>query len=244
MGSFGVIFKHYMKRTIRNRMNTILLFGLPLGIILINLSPMLAEGINLSEFEGVRFLVIIMTLSFQFFGSAILSEYITWDFRNEMKWRLMSAPVSNRTILMAISAVSFIMCLLPGVLVLLVMGLIFGVDLGYITVLIPVMILVCVIAILLTALLVLVVPRPKLVGGIHLGACFVIMFLSGGLIVGISDLPAVLVFFQTYGTPVSLGVQAVMHGGDIAIRNIGILGVITAVAGLIVFAITRKKALL
>jgi len=239
MNNFGVIFKHYLGRSLREKRELLLLIAIPLGIMLLNLAPALAEGIDISTMGFMPWFVAIMVLSFQFFGGGYILDYVLKDFRTDMRFRLLSAPISKGTFIFALAAANFVMTLIPGIIVLLVMMLGFGVNMGSLAVLTAIMLLVCTVSNLFAVIVVLLAPTKKLAGGIHLISCFVLMFGSGSMPFTVDS--EIADFLFTNGTPITLGVQAILEGGDIALRNMGIYGIIIAGLSAVVFVLTRRK---
>lgn len=240
MTNFGVIFKHYMIRMLRNKFNVLILMGIPLGIILLNavaISNNLPEGMRFGELEAAVWITLLMTLSFQFFSCEMLLEFLNWDFRGDVRERLYVAPVPKTAFMLGVGTASLVMSILQGLAIFLIMIVGFGVNLGTPAIWLPVLILTAIMAQLLVVLIVLCTTSKKMGSGVSMAIGFGLMATSGGLFVPREVIPDVLF----YNSPVNIGRIAVMEGGATAVTNLGILAGVVVVLTLLVGVISRRR---
>ena len=238
MGAFTTIFNHYFKRSLRNKMNY-LMIAIPLGIILLNVAVAynnIEEGVRLADLPFMVVLVALMTLSFQFFCSEILTEFLNLDIRGEVKWRLLVSPVQKSTYLMAIAAVSFIVSMLMGIVVFLVMLIGFRIDFGGVHIWISVLTLMALVGHACAVVIVLLAPSKKAASAISMIFAFAMMGVAGALPIPVNILPD---FIRTYN-PVTLGTEAIVEGGALAVQNMGLLLAMFVGISVVAFVINRR----
>ena len=230
---FSVVFVHYIKRMLRNPLNLLILVGLPLGIILINtlaLANTLPEGLAFSDLPAALFITLLITLSFQFFSSEMLLEFLNYDFRGEVKNRLFMAPVPRLVYLFAVTLASLLVSLVQGLLIFMVMMIGFGLSFGPVYIWLPALFLISLLAQLIAVLIVLFTKTKQMGTSISMGVGFGLMALSGGLFIPVNVIPP----FLYEASPVTLARYAILEGGSVALTNLSILGGLILLAGLMI----------
>jgi len=261
MSRFPLIFRHYFKRNALNPINLAVYLALPVALVVLNvLGNIGVVEMNVGDIDLLpetvvtqftTMLAAAFMVSFQFFSGELLLESIYSDFREgPQRWRLLATPVPQRTFLAGLSASSWALNLVQGILIFGIIALAFGVYWGNLLVFIAVLLLISIMSQLLAALFSLLIPKQKLASIVWNLFCFAQMLLAGFFFVPLGD-SAFATFMATHGTPLSLGWRAIAYAGPVlydmssALFNIGILAAITAVIALAVIILSigrRKKA--
>ena len=248
MNTFAPIFMHYVKRPLRATVNYLILIGIPLGIIMLNVVAItggLPEGATLADVPGFVGTVAVMTLCFQFFSGEILHEFLNFDLRSELKWRLLAAPVSKATYIFAMASAAFVTTILQGFLIFALMVLVFGIQLGSPLIWLPVLVITAVMSQLVSVLVVLFTKTKKQAASVSMVVGFAIMATAGGLPIPRAIFPDVLF----YNNPVIIGTRAMLYNvdhpwaGDNPWANIGMLAIMTAVLAVAIVIVSRRKAI-
>jgi len=118
-----MILKHYLLRTIKDPMNLVMLILFPIAMISIftvtstTIIPAELRTLNGFDIVGTNNLL-FNALFFQFFCGMIVTDFLYYEFRTDMRWRLMATPKPlSRFIISAIVA-SIIISIINGVVVL------------------------------------------------------------------------------------------------------------------------------
>lgn len=233
MSTFGAIFMHYTQRPFKNMINYLILLGIPLGIIILNLAAAtgnLPEYVNIGEIPTFVFIVVMMTLCFQFFSGEFLHEFLNYDLRSELKWRLLASPVARSTYVFAMAGAGFVTTIMQGLLIFVVMIFGFGVKLGSPLIWLPVLVVIAIMSQLVSVLVVLFTTTKKATAAMSMTIGFAIMATGGVLFIP----PTVIPDFMFYSNPAVIGARAMMHqvdhtmlGGANPWLNIAILAGIT-----------------
>ena len=231
MKNFVLIMKHYFKISFRVWMTPVLLILLPLGIVTVNI---LANFGTDALAEEATVLAAIFMVAFKFFGAEITIYCIFDDLKGPTRWRLLAAPVPQRTFLAAIAAAGFLVTVVQGAAIFGVCALIFGARWGnpwiFIAVFLTISIMVQVIALLISQ----VVKTRGAASGIVYVLSFGMMILGGIMFIPLGDGPFAS-FVTQYGTPFVLGWRAIIYSTHIwddmtqAVINLGLLWAIMAV---------------
>jgi len=254
MSNFLLILGFTFKRSLNEIKSIIILVIIPIGLIVINsmfTDTFVLDGYNATASNNMP----AFMLAFQFFNMGIVLQYLYNDFRGDMRWRLRSTPHSLLSFIIPTFVANWIFSVGLGIVIIIVSALFLNAYLGNLLILATVLILVSLIATLLAMIIFLLTKKASLANGLVYIISFGLMILSGYMFpLGRS---AVAIFLNTYGTPLSLGVRAIMYSGALseilpsligygmsdAIFNIGILAAIVAILALIVLAISllRRK---
>jgi len=256
MNQFPLIFSHYFKRNIKNTINLLVYIALPLALVLLNMLGLIGlfemQGGDLAAAaDGVAanatVLAAVFMVSFQFFSGELLLEDIFDELKTgPVRWRLFAAPVPQRTFLSGAAMASWLFGIVQALVIFGVVGLLFDVHWGNPLVFIAVILIVSIMSQLIAALITQLVSKRGTAVVVLNILCFAMMFLSGFLFIPLGNSP-IATFIQQYGTPLSLGYRAILYAGPVfddmsrALFNLGILGAITAVLAVLVFALGRRR---
>jgi hypothetical protein len=119
----GLIFRHYLRRSLTEPLGIAIITGLPTLLIVI-LSMVMKEqmpdgaqamwnGYNVVNTH----IAVMFMVSFQFFGGNAFLDYIHQYFRGDRKWRMFSMPVRDGDYLLGTLSACFLYCALQGGLV-------------------------------------------------------------------------------------------------------------------------------
>ena len=251
MKQFPVVFKHYFKRTLMDRLGLLTQIGIPIGIMLFMIIT--NDFSELAAELGSEFVVSLQTtilaglvFSFLFFGGAWFMEYIYKDLREAKKWRLGAAPVDKSVYALGAMAGSFIVSLIQSTLVIIVGLILTEARLENIGI--------WIILLLLTAIgshlfhyLITFFAKSKSVA-VTVGNIFGFGFalLSGAWIMGIHEAidHPITDFIYDFGTPVSLARRAIDFAPtdmSIATQAILILAGASALLACITFILGKVK---
>jgi len=256
MNNFFLNLTHYLKRAWSDLPAMSLLLIIPLGLTILN--SFMGDGISYDGYNiAATGAAPAFMLSFQFFNCAIMIAFLYEDFRGARRWRLRAAPCTLRSFIAPAIVANWIISALFGVVLIVVTGLFFNVYWGNPLVVAAVLGIVSLMGIFVSMLLFLFIKKFSVANGMVYIISFGLMVLSGMMFIPLGDGP-IGTFLRNYGTPLSLGTNAIHYamfdslpglftrvgidaarGIEQAYINIGILAAATLVLGLIV-AITAK----
>ena len=257
MNNFFLNLTHYFKRVWGEIFSMLLLLIIPLGLIIINSffgEGMTYDGYNIAATGAAP----AFMLSFQFFNCAIMLGFLYEDFRGARRWRLNATPCTLRTFLFPAIAANWIISALFGAVIIVITSLFFDVYWGNFLVVAAVLGLVSLMGIFVAMLLFLFIQKFNVANGMVYIISFGLMVLSGILFIPLGDGP-IGTFLTTYGTPITLGTNAIAYAAADAMPgmfeligfesrgigqsfiNIGILAAITLVLGLLVAIVAKRR---
>ena len=249
MKDFNLVFRHFLKRAFRDPMSLIFFIGLPIGLILLNITIFGEVDQEYAEIDIAvqkAAMVAVLTLAFQFFSADILIYSIYDDIRGNVRWRLLATPVSETVFYAGAMASSFAFSLLQATLIIGGASLIFDLAWSNVYVLIAAVLLTSIISQLMAMVIAQFTNKRKIASGILQGLCFLFMILSGIMFIPLGN-SAVATFVQSYGTPLSLAWGAILNSGmgennmSQVLINLGVLGaMIVALVSALVVLLRRK----
>lgn len=220
MNKFGLVFKHYFIRLIKDKLGLGLQVGLPLFIILfmINLpddTPYLGQvwAIIASNF----------IIGFSLFGGQWALGHIFDDLKATRKWRLMATPVGDGVFTNAAMLGSMIISFVQSMIIMVVVTIATPVEWGNIPLLIGTLILTNLLSHAFNYFLTVVVKDYKTANGITMVVTMGLMIIGGGIIMGIDGLVNIdaFTFIHDYVTPLSMGRQVMVNGGGAVLFETG-----------------------
>ena len=261
MNNFFLNLTHYFKRVWAEIVSMTLLLIIPLGLTILN--SFMGEGMTYAGYNiAATGAAPAFMLAFQFFNCAIMLGFLYEDFRGERRWRLRAAPCTLRSFLAPAIIANWIISALFGLVLIAVTGLFFNVYWGNLFVVAAVLALVSLMSIFVAMLLFLFIQKFNVANGMVYIISFGLMVLSGMMFIPLGDGP-IGTFLTTYGTPLSLGTNAIVnamydtlpgmfellglrlgvdvHGIEQAYINIGILAAATLVLGIITAIAAKAK---
>ncbi|MCL2855518.1 MAG: ABC transporter permease [Defluviitaleaceae bacterium] len=226
MGVFTHIWKHYNKRMVTRPRNYILYILVPLTIILANFFANI--GLNPGgDIMGVFVPASLMVLAFQYLTGEILMYNIFTSLRGKMAERLFASPVKRYTFITGMTASSFLLNLLQSAVIMGVITIAFGVNLGNPAIFFGFLLLTATVSQLIAALVSGITKSRKAADGLYT-AIVLIMF------VGLEFIPPVSAIFS-WITPLGLAWQGIimnMEGQTTsALINMALLTGITTLVG-------------
>lgn len=254
----GLVFKHYLKRTLTEPVGIGIVTGLPTLLIFILTSVMMGQipedvpymwqGYNMVSTH----IAIMFMVSFQFFGGNVLLDHIYADFRGDRRWRMFSMPVKTNDYVFGILASCFMFCIIQGALVIGISAVFLDVYWGNPWVLIATLFACAGLAQLLYMLLFLLLSHKGTVEGLAQVIIFAMMFASGWIGINMDNTAgstgtAFSNFITQYSTPISLARNAITNSGFLgndmkdALLSVGILYVLLIVLAVVVGLIGRHK---
>ena len=265
MQKFGLIFRHYVKRTFMHKGNLLAMLLLPTAIILlfafVNDNFFAEEGLD-PLFYGYNVihtdLVIVNLLFFQLFGALNNVDSLHEALSTESKWRLFAAPVNRKIYPLASMLASWIVSLLQAIIVLLVTSVILNVYWGNIFVNILALLGLSLFAQILGVLIFLFTKNNSQGQAIGFPLIFIIGGLSGIMIPIRNLIDHSIVDFIADWSPLQLAMIAIREGGrfgmlnlaegtytggdmSLAMRNVLIVFTMAAVIGIVSFTIGKVK---
>lgn len=254
----GLVFKHYLKRTLTEPVGIGIVTGLPTLLIFILSSVMMGQipenvpymwqGYNMVSTH----IAILFMVSFQFFGGNVLLDHIHADFRGDRRWRMFSMPVKTNDYVFGTLAACFVFSFIQGALIIGISAVFLDVYWGNPWILIATLFACAGLAQLLYMLLFLLFPKKGTVEGLAQVIIFAMMFASGWIGIkmdGTADSTGTAFnnFFTQYGTPISLARNAITNSGFLgndmnnAILSVGILYVLLIALAVAVALIGKHK---
>lgn len=254
----GLIFKHYLFRSLKEPLGIGIVTVLPTVLIVVMtmaLTNTLGDGAvyMVGGFNMVSSsLAPLFLVMFQLFGGNILLDYIHPDFRGDRRWRMFSMPVTTNDYVFGALSACFLYCVIQGAIVIGISAIFLNTYWGNPWVLIATLFACAGLAQLIWMLLFLLFPKKGTVEVI--GQCVIwAMTFASGFITTVSGGNAsqasspVLQFLYSYGTPVSLARNAITNSGFIgdnmsdALLSLGILYVLLIVLAVIVALVGKRK---
>ena len=254
----GLIFRHYLRRSLTEPVGIGILTGLPTLLIIIQSMVMMGQmpddvpymwqGYNMVSTH----IAIMFMVSFQFFGGNALLDYIHGDFRGDRRWRMFSMPVKTNDYVFGTLSACFLYGIVQGALLIGITAIFLDVYWGSPWVLIATLVACAGISQLLYMLLFLLFPKKGTVEGIAQVLIWVMMFASGWIGFN-TDGPgsgtgtAFNNFITQYGTPISLARNAITNSGFVgdnmnnAVLCLGLLYALLAVLAAVVALVGKKK---
>lgn len=256
-----LIFKHYLRRALKEPIGFAVGTGLPTVLILIISFVMMKQvpDEDMYMWNGYNVIatpiaVLFMT-GFQFFGGNVLLDYIYEDFRGDRRWRMLSMPVKTMDYVVGILMASCFFGMIQGGLIIGVSTMVLDVYWGNPFILVGTLFACSALAQLLYMLLFLLIPKK---GTIEIITQVVIqvMIFSSGLIstfeVDLEQGNTVVkeAAFEQYGTPISLARNAILDSGfiggnmDNALLSLGLLYGVLAIFIIAVVVCGKRKGFL
>ena len=251
MNNFFMIMRCYVSRLCRDVKEVALLTVIPIGLTIINglfEAPIVLYDYNVLTSINMPSLL----LAFQFFNMGIMLYFLYKDFRGDMRWRLRAAPVSLFSFILPAFVANWIFSIMLGIVIILISVLFLNAYLGNLLVFAAVLLIVSLMATFLSMLIFLFTRTYRAANGLVYVISFGLMILSG-FMVPVGD-SAVMRFFATSGTPLSLGQRAIIYSGAIndvlpaggrgmeqSLINIGILAAVTLVIAVVTIITARRR---
>ena len=216
-----MILAHYVLRTIKDRMNFIMGIAFPSVMILImtmaanaNTNGLnIIDGFNISATTNTTFNAIF----FMFFGGMWVTDFLYLEFRSDLRWRLMAAPVPFRKFVLGAIGASMIITAMNTVVVLLFGRFILDAYLHNIFVTSATLILLAVFVTMFGVLCFLLIPKKSTTTAILLASAFVqLLPLQFGMI----SLDRGVISAGSF-LPVGAAIQAVVHAGTMMLEFLG-----------------------
>lgn len=265
MQRFGLVFRHYLKRTFMHKGNLLAMLLLPITIILlfafVNDNWASEEGYN-QLFYGYNVLHTSLVISnlffFQLFGAFNNIDNLHEAMGNDTKWRLFAAPVNRTVFTVGGMLASWVVSILQGLIILAVTGIVLNVYWGNPLVNILTLLGLSLFAQVLGVLIFLITKNAAQGNAIAYPFIFFIGGLNGFIIPIRELMNHSIIDFLANWSPLNLAMQAVTEGGrfgslnlidgvypggdmSIAIRNIVILYAMVVVIGVISYTLGKVK---
>jgi ABC-2 type transport system permease protein len=256
----GLIFKHYLKRSLTEPIGIAVVTGLPTVLITILTLVMMGqtpEGVPymLNGYNMIATHIAIMFMvSFQFFGGNILLDFIHQDFRGDRRWRMFAMPVKDNDYVLGTLAACVLYCIVQGGLVISITAIFLDVYWGNPFILIATLIACACIAQLIWMLLFMIFPKKGTVEAAGQIVTWTMMIASGWIGMNVNEGNVTVTgggaidnFITRYGTPISLARNAITDSGFVgdnmnhALFNLGILYALLLVLAIIVTALVNKR---
>ncbi|MDL2319072.1 ABC transporter permease [Eubacteriales bacterium OttesenSCG-928-A19] len=254
----GLIFKHYLFRSLKEPVGIGIVTVLPTVLIIImtmvftgmagDSAAYMHNGYNMIA-SSMAPMIMVM---FQFFGGNVLLDYIHVDFRGDRRWRMFSMPVKTNDYVLGALSACFVFCVIQGAIIIAISAIFLNAYWGNLWVLALTLIACSGLSQMIWMLLFLLFPKKGTVEVIGQCVIWVMLFASGYIdVVSGGNAPQVsspvLTFFSSYGTPVSLARRAITNSGFIggdksdALLCLGLLYALLAVFALIVILIGKRQ---
>ncbi|MCL1989822.1 MAG: ABC transporter permease [Defluviitaleaceae bacterium] len=253
MKQFPLVFKHYFKRMMTNKVALFVQLGLPIILIIVNLAIAAADtdadvmqnGYNMMHTT----IVILMLFSFAFFGGAWLVDYLFPDLTEARKFRLFFVPIDKRIYALAAMLASMIVSFLQSLLIIVLTTVALNIHWGDVGILAALVVVTILLSHFVHYFLYLVAKNKGQANALSNLITFGLAAL-GGLFFGnpgdLVDLP-ILNWFHDYGTPLSQARRSMHYAGfvgddmGIAIQSLLILLSATALFICLTFIIGKVK---
>lgn len=241
MKQFPLVFKHYLMRTLKDRLSLGIQFALPVGLILM-MAFQVADYVTAEH--GAEFVQQAMTdvaisyvFSFSLFGGQMFLGYLYNDLKQARKWRLFVAPVDTSMFELAALFGSFTISIFNSLVIMAVATIFTDVQWGNLGVVFLTLLLTTTLSHFFNYFLAILIKTSRVADMISLVTTMVFAILGGGIIIGFHEtinLPITDFLFE-YGTPLSLARRAVFYAGamnddmTVAMWNMLILASVAAV---------------
>lgn len=257
MSKFGLVFKHYFIRLMKDKIALGIQLGIPIFIILFMVGMP-----DEDPFLGEAWAMIASTfvISFATFGGQWAMGHIFDDLKEVRKWRLLATPVDKSVFQKAAMLASMTISFINSMIVILVTTIMRPVEWGNLPLLIGIVILINLLSHSFCYFITVVMKDYK---GANAVTNFILMglaILGGGIVVGLPDIVNIdaYTFIHDYTTPLSMGRQAILNGGiggmfeggafvvrttnwNIVMLNVGLLLGLTALFAVASFVIGKVK---
>jgi len=243
---------------------------LPTGLLALN---MIVNNANVEGTEHIyngfdmiaSVVVMNLLVMFQIFSSSTIIDYLHSDINGERRWRLLAAPATLGSYIFAATVAAILFSMISGAILLLVGYFVFNAYMFNLLIVIGIMFILSLMAQIFGMFLFMFFKKKSTTEAIILVSGFAMTIAAGGFLGEINfGVQVVTTFFQEY-TPFALGFRAILHTGNFpvsenffsgfynfgmsqnnltyALRNLCILTAITAVMGVIVAVIARRRPL-
>jgi len=201
-------------------------------------------GLDFDDALVVSSTAMLMLSIFQLF-SPLQHYYLFEDFQGDLRFRLYSAPCSKVKFILSMGVAVWMYSFFIGLFFIITSTLLFGVEWGNMFVVLLVLFMLSVLAQIISVLIFFISPRRSVAEALMQCFAWSAVILSGGL-VNLGTNP-IMVFFQMYGTPVSVAGRAMGAAAFSDVPNlgapslyitilaayIGVFTVITVIAGML-----------
>jgi len=212
MNKFGLVFKHYFMRLLKDK----LALGIQLGIPLIIILFMMNIGDD-TPFLGEVWATIASTfiIGFAFFGGQWAMGHIFDDLKDTRKWRLLAAPINEGVYRKAAMLASMAISFTNSMIVIIVTTIVRPVVWGNLPILIVAIILINLLSHSFCYFLTVVMKDYKGANALSTVVLMGLNIIGGGIIVGIQNIVNIdaFTFIHDFVTPISMGRQIIANGG-------------------------------
>lgn len=220
MDKFGLVFKHYLMRLLKDKLGLGIQVGLPLFVILfmVNMPDDVPYLGQIWAMIAANFII-----SFSFTGGQWFLGYIFDDLKATRKWRLMATPIDAEVFTKAAMLGSMIISFINSMMIVVVVTIATPVEWGNLPLLIGTLILINSLSHAFNYFLTVVVKDYKMASGIAMVVTMGLLIIGGGVIMGIDGLVNndVFTFVHDYVTPLSMGRQMIINGGGAVLFETG-----------------------
>jgi len=234
MNKFGLIFRHYFSRLIKDKLGLAIQVGLPLFIILfmINLdddTPYLGQ-------MWAR-LASNFIIGFSLFGGQWALGHIFDDLKETRKWRLMATPIDTGVFTKAAILGSMVISFINSMIIVIVVTIVTPVEWSNLPLLIGTLILTNLLSHAFNYFITIVVKEYKTANAITMVVSMGLLIAGGGVIMGIQNLVNLdaFTFIHDYATPLSIGRQMITYGGGAMTFETGEFVHVAADWGMVLF---------
>jgi hypothetical protein len=257
------IISHYFKRYSRDLLGVGIYVLFPVVLLALfhtvnvyhaDESLSLIPGYDLSA----SFNMIVNLLLFQLMGSLLVIDFLFVDLREDMRWRIGVAPVSQFKLIFGNMVGAFCFAVLSGLILIGVSAVFFDAYMHNWAVLLAVLVLVGLISQGFGVLLFFLCKKKRTANTCGMLFCWVMVLMSG-MFMGINFGETVSNIGARF-TPFGMGVRAIINSGTVndfpgwfddfsgagmgeAWLNVGMLAGVTAVLFVVLFLISRRRGL-
>ena len=257
MNQFKLVFKHYFMRLMKDKLALGLQLVLPLFLILFMV------GLDADDpFVGEAWAMIASTfiITFATFGGQWAMGHIFDDLKETRKWRLLATPVDASVFRKAAMLASMAISIVNSLIIIIVTTIIRPVIWGNLPLLVGVVILTILLSHSFCYFITVVMKNYKSANAATTVILMGLAIIGGGIVIGLPNIVNIdaFTFVHDYITPLSMGRQAVLHGGlgatfvdgqiilshtdwHVVLLNIGLLIGLTTLFAVLSFVIERVK---
>jgi len=212
MNKFGLIFKHYFKRLMKDPLALGIQLGIPLVIILFMMN-IDADTPFLGEVWAT--IASSFIIGFATFGGQWAMGHIYDDIKVDRRFRLLATPVNEGTFRSAAMLASMIISFTNSVIIILVTTITRPVIWGNLPILIVAVILIILLSHSFCYFITVVVKTYKVANALTNFILMGLAIIGGGIVVGIQNIVNIdaFTFIHDFVTPVSMGRQIIANGG-------------------------------
>lgn len=223
MNKFGLIFKHYFKRLMKDPLALGIQLGIPMFIILFMMN---IEVDN--PFLGEIWATISSTfiIGFAFFGGQWAMGHIFDDIKVDRRFRLLAAPVTETTYRAAAMLASMVISFIMSMIIIVVVTIARPVIWGNLPILIVAILLINLLSHSFNYFLTVVMKDYKGANAVSMVILMGLNIIGGGIIVGIQNIINIdaFTFIHDFVTPLSMGRQIIANGGMGVTSLVGEIG--------------------